>query len=312
MEDLRPVIVSIRCLTYNHVEYIRQCLDGFVCQKTNFRFEAVVHDDCSTDGTTEIVREYAEKYPDIIKPIFEDENQFQKGGRRIRQVMNDACIGKYIAYCEGDDYWIDPLKLQKQVDFLESHPDYSMCFSRAKILLEIDSEIYLKCFDIENREYTASELYEKWIVPTGSMLFRRFIIDNPMKGEYRILNGDIVWVQKCAHSGKVRGMSDFLTVYRMQNTGVTYDKKKLKARIMKLPEHYECIADNFPLIEKSTIFAQIASAYYNRSFIQDSKEMKKHDLAKAEKYQPGICMRKKIENKKNKIKNLLNICLNLK
>lgn len=312
MEDLRPVIVSIRCLTYNHVEYIRQCLDGFITQKTNFRFEAIVHDDCSTDGTTEIVREYAEKYPDIIKPIFEEENQFKQGGGRIRQVMNDACIGKYIAYCEGDDYWIDSLKLQKQVDFLESHPDYSMCFSRAKILLEIDSDIYLKCFDIENREYTASELYEKWIVPTASMLYRRSVIDYPMNGESRILNGDIVWVQKCAHSGKVRGMSDFLTVYRMQNTGVTYDKKRIKARNMRLPEHYECIADNFSLIGRSKVFAQIAEAYYCRSFIQDSKEKREYDLAKAEEFQPGICKKKKIEKQTFKIRRILKKCLNLK
>ena len=121
-----PVMVSIRCITYNHAPYIRQCLDGFVMQKTNFRFQAVVHDDASTDGTTEIVREYAEKYPDIIIPMYEEENRWSKHDGTLLTCMLPLMTGKYWAECEGDDYWIDPYKLQKQVDFLETHPDYGL------------------------------------------------------------------------------------------------------------------------------------------------------------------------------------------
>ena len=123
------ILVSIRCLVYNHEPYLRQCLDGFVMQKTNFRFEAIVHDDVSTDGSAAIIREYAEKYPDIIKPIYETENQYSKRDGSLFNIMNAACRGKYIAMCEGDDYWIDPLKLQKQVDFLEVRPDYGMIYT---------------------------------------------------------------------------------------------------------------------------------------------------------------------------------------
>ena len=97
-----------------------QCLDGFMMQQTNFAFEVLIHDDASTDGTTEIIKEYEAKYPEIIKPIYEEENQWVKG-RRGSAVFNfPRAKGKYIAMCEGDDYWTDPLKLQKQVDFLES------------------------------------------------------------------------------------------------------------------------------------------------------------------------------------------------
>ena len=136
-EDNRPLMVSIWCITYNHEPYIRQCLDGFVMQKTNFRFEAIVHDDASTDGTAAIVREYAEKYPDIIKPIFETENQYSKGDGSLDRIFQETCKGKYTALFEGDDYWIDPLKLQKQVDFLECYDDYTLIGGNANIILSI-------------------------------------------------------------------------------------------------------------------------------------------------------------------------------
>lgn len=126
-------LVSICSITYNHAPYIRQCLDGFLMQKTKFRYEIIIHDDASTDGTTEIIKEYAEKHPDLITPIFQKENQYSKG---IRGMFPRFCFphakGKYIALCEGDDYWTDPLKLQKQVDFLEANPDFVMCSHRFK------------------------------------------------------------------------------------------------------------------------------------------------------------------------------------
>ena len=115
-------IVSICCITFNHARYIRACLDGFIMQKTNFSFEVLINDDCSTDGTIDILKEYSERYPNIIKPIFHDENQYSKGIRRILATFVYPKVkGKYVALCEGDDYWTDPLKLQKEVDFLESN-----------------------------------------------------------------------------------------------------------------------------------------------------------------------------------------------
>lgn len=122
--------VTIRCVTYNHAPYIRECLEGFVMQKTNFPFEVIVHDDASTDGTSDIIREYAERYPELIKPIFQKENQYSKWNGEIDRVLNAATRGKYIAICEGDDYWTDPMKLQRQVDFLEANPDYGMCYTQ--------------------------------------------------------------------------------------------------------------------------------------------------------------------------------------
>ena len=122
-------LVSICCLTYNHAQFIRKCLDGFLMQQTDFPIEILIHDDCSTDGTTDIIREYEAKYPELIFPLYEEENQYSRGGAGKMDLYNySRARGKYIAYCEGDDYWTDPLKLQKQVDFMEVNPEYSVCF----------------------------------------------------------------------------------------------------------------------------------------------------------------------------------------
>lgn len=127
-KEQQPLMVTIRCLVFNHERYLRECLDGFVMQKTNFRFEAIVHDDASTDGSAAIIKEYAEKYPDIIKPIYETENQYSKHDGSLGRIMREHTHGKYVAFCEGDDYWTDPLKLQKQVDALENNPGCKICF----------------------------------------------------------------------------------------------------------------------------------------------------------------------------------------
>ncbi|UTW32139.1 glycosyltransferase [Idiomarina loihiensis] len=116
---MSEVTVSVICQTYQHASYIRDALNGFLAQKTNFKFEIIIRDDCSNDGTTEIIKEYERKYPGIIRGIYEPFNKWPsvKPGVLLRQ----AATGKYIAECEGDDYWIDEYKLQKQVDYLETH-----------------------------------------------------------------------------------------------------------------------------------------------------------------------------------------------
>jgi len=139
-------------------------------QKTNFSFEVLIHDDCSTDGTTDIIREYAEKYPDIIKPLYEIENQYQNGKPAGSSVWNiPRAQGKYIAMCEGDDYWTDPFKLQKQVDFLESHPDYALCYTMVKPYIQPDGFFNEP---IGGGSVTFYELLERNTIPTLSILIR--------------------------------------------------------------------------------------------------------------------------------------------
>lgn len=126
--------VSILCTAFNHEKYIRSALEGFVSQKTDFDYEVIIHDDASTDGTAEIIREYAEKYPDLIKPIYQTENQLSQWVDIYVSYLVPAASGTYLAICEGDDYWNDSHKLQLQVDFLDQNPGYSACVHNSKKL----------------------------------------------------------------------------------------------------------------------------------------------------------------------------------
>lgn len=135
------VEVSVMCLAYNHEKYIRQTLEGFIEQRTNFQFEVIVHDDASTDETRHIIEEYASLYPDIIKPIYQSRNQYSKIDAEIfSKFMYPQARGKYFAYCEGDDYWSDKYKLQKQFDILENHPECSICVHKVQCINEDGTE----------------------------------------------------------------------------------------------------------------------------------------------------------------------------
>ncbi len=137
MLDNKKYLVCILCITYNHDKYLADALEGFVMQKTTFPFVAIVHDDASTDGTADVLKKYAEKYPDIIKPIFELENQYGKHDGSLDRIVDEAIAttkAKYIALCEGDDYWIDPYKLQKQVDILEADESLMLTCSNRRLV----------------------------------------------------------------------------------------------------------------------------------------------------------------------------------
>lgn len=131
------IAVSIICVTYCHEKYLRKALDGFLSQKTDFKFEILVHDDASGDETPNIMREYEQKYPDIVRAVYQKENLYSKGVRITDEILLPMVRGKYMAFCEGDDYWCDDNKLQKQFDFLESHPEYTVCVHNTR-------DMYLK------------------------------------------------------------------------------------------------------------------------------------------------------------------------
>ena len=219
MED-SGLKVTIQCTVYNHESFLRQCMDGFVMQKTNFRFEAIVHDDASTDGSAAIIREYAEKYPEIIKPIFEKENLYSKRDGSLRRVMYANTHGKYVAICEGDDYWTDPYKLQKQVDFLESHPGYVMCSHRWREYMQTeDAFSEIAEFPESGVEYDLNTLvHGKWFFQPLTVVYRRDALDlDRFTYKYAI---DVVLFYELLKQGKGYCLPDVMAVYRIHSGGV--------------------------------------------------------------------------------------------
>ena len=218
------IIVSIHCLTYNHAKYIRQCLDGFVMQQTDFRFEAIVHDDASTDGTTEIVREYADRYPDIIVPIFESENQYSKGiPGKLTSLLIERSRGDYIAICEGDDFWTDPYKLKKQFDYMESHPMCSFCFHPHYCLYN-NGNLVPCSLKIKKEEYTIKDLIWRGgeSFSTNSFFFRKryyFSSEDRPKFWKECPYGDEPLMYFMALNGTIGCLKDLMSVYRVQAQG---------------------------------------------------------------------------------------------
>lgn len=242
MSSIETPLVSICSITYNHEPYIRQCLDGMLSQKTNFPFEIIINDDCSTDGTTEIIKEYVAKYPNIIRPIFHEENQYSKG---VRGMFANFCFpkarGKYIALCEGDDYWTDPLKLQKQVDFLENNKEYSMCFMNAIQHYE-DSTIADRLFsNIEDRDYSPLEIFRQWIIPTASVLLKTNVVTSNIYktacANERLIFGDIILFLSCSRCGKLRGLNSIGSVYRRTTRGSVFLQRSSFEGQMKYLDH---------------------------------------------------------------------------
>lgn len=218
------VLVSICCITYNHAPYIRQCLDGFIMQQTDFAFEVLIHDDASTDGTTEIIKEYEAKYPDVIKPIYEEENQWVKG-RGGSAIFNfPRARGKYIAMCEGDDYWTDPRKLQKQIVFLENNVSYSICGHRFVAFDE--NERSFKKFETGiTGSYELYDLITKHVFcSTLSIVFRKTALDLTNLLQCRCLI-DVVLAYMLLKGGKGYCLSDEMAVYRIHNSGIWSQQK---------------------------------------------------------------------------------------
>ena len=173
-------LVSIVCITYNHEPYLCQALDGFLMQRTTFPVEIILAEDCSTDGTRAICEEYAKRYPGKIRYIWSETNVGAVANERRAM---EAAQGKYIAFCEGDDYWTDADKLQRQVDFMESHPDYSVCWHRCKHLLVENGDMHEdQCAEIlpdgaEGIDIDLNLYFSHWYTQPLTMVFRSDCLD---------------------------------------------------------------------------------------------------------------------------------------
>ena len=302
----------IVCITYNQGLFIRQALNSFLMQKTNFPFEVIIGDDCSTDSTPRIIKEYSKKYPEIIKPILREENI---GATQNFVDTLSRAKTKYLAICEGDDYWTDPLKLQKQVDFLESHPDYSICFHPVEVKWE-DGSYPDSIFPNDKTRFykdtlELSDLLKHNFIQTNSVMYRwRFHKDSLSLIPDNILPGD--WFLHLLHAqvGKIGFIPDVMAVYRKHNGGIWYGAsedpmwfcKDYKRKINFFVE----VQKQFGVCMENSFYGTVFETYYaaillNKKEIVDDLENKFSFLSKPKNNEFMIIAKLMILKLKSKI-----------
>ncbi len=248
---MNDITVSIFILTYNQEQFIAQTIESILMQKTNFTYQLVIGEDCSTDMTRIICEKYVIQYPQKIKLLPPLEKNIGLIANYIRTIA--ACNGKYIAICDGDDYWIDELKLQKQVDYLESHPDFSIVFTKMKRLF---SNGEFKEMIIENQKSctTFEDLIFNNFIPSVTVLFK-----NNQKNEkipswlIHFPYGDwptYLWTIK--DKGKIHFLDEVTAVYRI-DIGVSSRIRKVNSDVMRVNLNIlKCIANDTGFSHKST------------------------------------------------------------
>ncbi|MGE4457607.1 MAG: glycosyltransferase [Arcobacteraceae bacterium] len=281
------ILVSVCCAVYNQKDFIKETLDSFISQKTDFGFEVLIHDDASTDGTSEILKEYEKKYPNIIKPIYQIENQYSKGLLVNHKFNFPRIKGRYLALCDGDDYWCDPLKLQKQVDFLETNSKFIGCSHNTKVLRTqqekeefIVNNITTNVFEIE--DFTKGNSY----FHTSSMVYRFDIHKEEILKLLTLHRGDWYISMVFASFGPIKYLDEVMSVYRIHDKGVWSElsaqeqvMKNLDA-ILKINKAFDyAYEENFmQLFARVFITSQIDKSIANLSKLFDS--LSKEELVK--------------------------------
>jgi len=263
-------LVHTRTMTYNHEDYIRDCIEGILMQKTTFPVQVLIHDDASTDRTAQIVKEFEERYPQLIKAYYQEENTFQirkKHGsfKGRRDEFSSWRVGKYEATCEGDDYWVDSLKLQKQIIFLEKNPNYSLTvggFEKHFVVSE-KKEVVIKGNQTPLEDGYTFELMDTvndWITKTLTSCHRVSVLDDVDLGKYKY-GKDVNKIYHLLKEGKGYYYTDILGVYRVHEGGVfslAEPQQKLIRHFYLYKELYEFNKDEFTRLKYLNYVKSIA------------------------------------------------------
>jgi glycosyltransferase involved in cell wall biosynthesis len=274
---MKEPLLSVCLITYNHINYIRQAIDGVLIQKVNFTWELIIADDFSTDGTRDIVLEYKEKYPDFIKLILQEKNV---GAAKNWTELISSPKSKYIAYFEGDDYWTDPYKLQKQIDFLETNVDYSFCF-HPTLNLDAESKIFNKTELFPNETYSIEDLITNIYIRTGSIVYRNINQSELVDFISKFQVGDYPLFFFLAKHGKIGYIKDYMSVYRIHSNGI-WNKMTLKNQYLKSIQLFESLLIYFCEPEYQKVKDNLESLIDNhiRELIKTLTEHGEFDLLK--------------------------------
>lgn len=262
MPNQKPLL-SIALITYNQEMYIADCIEGMINQSTTFPFEIVIGEDFSTDNTRKICQDYQSKYPNLIR-ILAHESNLGMMGNWIATI--NACSGEYIAICEGDDYWIDPFKLQKQIDFLNENTSFSLCATRSQIDMYGDVSIN----DINKDVLDTSDiLLEDWGLMTATLVFRKNALQMPVWFN-KVRNGDYSLQLLVSLNGLIKILPDVTSVYRIHEEGVS----------SKLTAYVQCAWMVFLLDE----FNKTTNFQYKKQITTKIKRVYKNQMSFAKKY----------------------------
>ncbi|MEE1187340.1 MAG: glycosyltransferase [Acutalibacteraceae bacterium] len=220
MPDNNKVMLTVLCTVYNHEKYIAKCLESLVNQKCSYKYQIVVHDDASTDNSAQIIKQFENKYPDKIIPIYQKENQWSKGVYIRAEILQKYIEGKYVAVCEGDDFWTDENKIQMQIDYMESHPDCALCAHAAYYADENGKILKNKFFANFNEEKDLSmkEILHGWSFATNSVMYVSKLFPDtsiPFKG--KCVNADYALAVFMALQGKIHYFDKLMSAYRINS-----------------------------------------------------------------------------------------------
>ena len=279
------IMVSVICTAYNHEKYIVKCLDGFINQKTNFKFEVLINDDASTDNTAKIIREYETMYPDIIKPFYQEKNLCSQKIPITKSILFPNCRGKYIALCEGDDYWTDENKLQSQFDALENNPSCHFCVCKTQIVKENEMPLnrFFPSFDIPEgiigrRKFM--DIIKVYSFHTSSYFFRRSLLKKYFENtpDFRKVSdvGDEPYLLYFGYHGDVYYINKNMSSYRTDS--VSSWSKNERSKKEKAVKHCKCMIkmiqefDKYSynefhdICEKRILIQQFAIDYINENY----------------------------------------------
>lgn len=230
---LSSPVVSICCITFNHEAYIKDTLNGFLIQETDFPFEILIHDDASIDGTANIIREYVKEYPSLIKPIYQSENQYSRSKKINPEFNFSRAMGNYIALCEGDDYWVDSNKLRIQKQFLDQNPGYVICYTDAMAITEDGTDISEQ-YPAVRDDLAADELQKCPSIYTLTTMFRNLIPTNPPElgiAKY----GDLTMWSRLGEFGKGKFLDQIKpSIYRVHQAGLHSMQSRYRQLNMRL------------------------------------------------------------------------------
>lgn len=276
LSDDKP-LVSVITLVYNHEPFLHDYFNGILIQKTDFKFEVIIHDDASTDNSAKIIKEYVDKYPDIFIPIFQTENQYSRGVKIGESFLYPKAKGKYIALCEGDDYWIDPLKLQKEADLLEKNSDCTMVYTNFNVVdqhsVPIHSLFHEKCI----HKSRSGLLWEDLLVNSAFLMTLTTMCRIELVECAPLYSFDYGLFLKASRLGKVIFLNEKTSNYRVHLNSVTHSRNvsilRGKGDIIRLSEIYCALNGvvNNEYLESASFYKSIGYCVF-RGIVKSTKK----------------------------------------